>query len=194
MGLATSKRNGEIVMSNQTNNKPTRKDRLRTLVNGVQKHFTGPVVLRGQTVTPAQIVAFLQQDIAATDASIQAHDAWLEKVQLEKASHQQLAPMLRALTSVVMGQFGDTPDAASTLGDFGLKPRKVPKRKVAAKAQAVAKGQATRTARHTMGKDQRKAVKGTVAAGTPATAPAASPAPVAPATPPGGAGTAKPGA
>jgi hypothetical protein len=188
-------------MSNQTNNKPTRKDRLRTLANGVQKHFTSPLVLLGQTLTPAQIVAMIQQDIAATDASIQAHDAWLEKVELEKASHQQLAPTLRALTSTVMAQFGDSPDATSTLGDFGLSPRKVSKRTVAVKVQAAEKSLATRTARHTMGKNQRKSVKGTVPAATPATeaapANAAPAAPAAPATagaPAGSAGAAKPGA
>jgi hypothetical protein len=152
-------------MPNQDKNKPTRKDRLRTLIAGAQKHFpSGSLVLAGQTLNPAQLVLRIQQDIDATDAADQAHSVWIEKVQLERNSHQELAPILRALRSQVFAQFGDAKDAASALGDFGFTPRKVAGRPVATKAAAAVKSRATRTARHTMGKNQRKKVKGTVPA------------------------------
>ena len=46
------------------------------------------------------------------------------------------------------------------LADFGLKPDKEPEKSVAVKAEAIAKAKATRDARHTMGKRQRKKVRG----------------------------------
>jgi hypothetical protein len=175
----------KVIMPNQDKNKPTRKDRLRTLIAGVQKHFpSGSLILAGQTLPIAQLVLRIQQDIDATDAAIQAHRAWIEKVQVERDSHLKLAPLLRALRSTAFAQFGDAKDAASVLGDFGYAPRKVGQRPVATKADAAQKSRATRTARHTMGKNEKKKVKGTA----PATAPAAT----APATPQGASATVKP--
>ena len=188
-------------MPNQDKNKPTRKDRLRTVIAGAQKHFpSGSLLLVGQTLTATQLAQLIQLDIDATDAALAAHAAWIEKVQLERASHTKLAPLLRALRSEVFARFGDAKDAASTLGDFGYSPRKVASRPVATKAVAAVKSRATRIARGTMGTVQRKLVKGTVstapAAGTvhaPATPQGASGASTtAPATPQGASGTVKP--
>jgi hypothetical protein len=178
-------------MPSQDKNKPTRRDRLRTLITGVHKHFpNGSLVLAGQTLTTAQLVLRIQQDIDATVVADQAHDAWIEKVQLERDSHTQLAPIIRALRSQVFAQFGDAKDAAGTLGDFGFSPRKVALRPVATKAGAAVKSRATRTARHTMGKVQRKQVKGTAATAPSGTAAGAT----SPATPQGASGTVKPNA
>jgi len=134
----------------------------------------------------AQLVLRIEQDIEATDTATQAHTAWIEKVQVERNSHSALAPLLRALRSLVFGQFGEAKDAASILGDFGFTPRKVAQRPAAEKAKAADKSRATRKARNTMGKVQKKKVHGSVAA----------PAPTAtsPVTPQGATGTVKPGA
>jgi hypothetical protein len=73
-----------------------------------------------------------------------------------------------------------------TLADFALKARK-PRTPLTPeqKAAAVAKAEATRAARHTMGPKQKAAIKGTVPATAPATQPAApAPAPATPVTPP----------
>jgi hypothetical protein len=175
-------------MPSQDKNKPTRKDRLRTVIAGVEKHFpSASLLLAGQTIPTAQLVLRIQQDIDATDAATLAHTAWIEKVQLERNAHQELAPLLRALQSSVFAQFGDAKEAASILGDFGYSPRKVPQRPVATKAEAAAKNRATRTARHTMGTKQKQKVKGNVV-----TQPsvAASPSPAAPPAP-GALGTVK---
>jgi hypothetical protein len=174
-------------MPTQDKNKPTRKDRLRTLIAGVQKHFpSGSLVLAGQSIPTAQLVLRIQQDIDTTDAATQAHAAWIEKVQVERNSHQALAPFLRALRATAFAQFGEAKDAASILGDFGLSPRKVGKRPVATKASAADKSRATRKARHTMGKVQKKKVTG----GAEAPAPAAT----SPTTTQGASGAAKPNA
>jgi hypothetical protein len=138
-------------------NKATRKERLRTVIAGVRKHYPGgSLVLLGQTLTPAQLALRIQQDIDATEAADLAYPAWLQRVQLQRDSHEKLAPILRALRAQVFAKFGDAKDAAGTLGDFGLSPRKVAHRPVATKADAAMKGRATRSARKTMGKRQRK--------------------------------------
>jgi hypothetical protein len=170
-------------MSELNRNKPTRKDRLRLIISGVQKHFPkAQVVLARQTFnTVDDLVRFIQADIDITDATDKARADWRAGVQKERDSHQKLAPLLRSLKAYVTAQFGDTQDASSTLADFGYAPRKVAERPVAAKSEAAAKVRATRTARHTMGKNQKKAVKGT--AGVPA---APAPAPGAVVTAPGG--------
>jgi hypothetical protein len=179
----------EIVMPNPDKNKPTRKDRLRTIIAGLQKHYPNvSLVLVGQTIPTAQLVLRIQQDIDAADVATQAHTTWIEKVQIERNLHLALAPLLRALRSTVLGQFGDTKDAASTLGDFGYTPRKVAQRPSATKAEAAVKSRATRTARHTMGTQQKKKVKGTVAAEPSA------PTATSPGTPQGSPGTVKPNA
>jgi hypothetical protein len=46
------------------------------------------------------------------------------------------------------------------LADFGLKPVRRARQKVAQKAAAVELGKSTRAARHTTGKTQKKAIKG----------------------------------
>jgi hypothetical protein len=55
--------------------------------------------------------------------------------------------------------FAESPD---TLAEFGMTAPKKAERSAAVKAGAVAKNKATRVARHTMGKNQKKAVKGAV--------------------------------
>jgi len=199
-------------MPNQDKNKPSRKDRLRTIIAGLQKHFpSGSLILVNETLSPTQLVQRIQQDIDTSDGAIAAHAAWIEKVQLERASHAKLAPTLRALHAQVVAKFGDTKDAAGVLGDFGYLPRKAGSRTAVNKAQAAANNRATRAARHTMGKVQKKKVKGTAAPEATPTPPVATPnaaptppvaagpsatVPTAPApgTSPGSAGTVRPNA
>jgi hypothetical protein len=145
-------------------NKPTRKDKLRLIVSGVQKHFpSGQMSLAGQTFNvPTDLVNLLQADINATDATDKARAAWLATVQTQTDSHAKVAPVLRSLKAQVFAQFGDTQDAATTLADFGYSPRKVRARSADKKAAAAVKGRATRAARHTMGSKQKQAVTGNV--------------------------------
>ncbi len=167
-------------MSTLNRNKPTRKDLLRLIISGVQKHFpSGQLVLAGQTFNmPTDLVKSIQTDIDATDATDKARAGWLAVVQAQTDSHQKVGPVLRALKRQVFAQFGDTQDASSTLADFGYTPQKVAEKSSADKAAAAEKSRATRTARHTMGKNQKKEVTGTVATSVPApTTPASPPTP-----------------
>ena len=68
----------------------------------------------------------------------------------------------RGFEAVIRGTFGNSADV---LKDFGLTPRRAPTPRTAEqKAVAAAKRVATRAARHTMGKNQKKDVKGAVSA------------------------------
>jgi hypothetical protein len=174
-------------MSELNRNKPTRKDRLRLIVSGVQKHYpSGQMTLASQTFNlPSDLVKAIQADIDATDAADKARADWLAAVQVQTDSHQKVGPVLRALKRTVLGQFGDTQDASSTLADFGYAPPKVTEKSSATKAAAAEQGRATRAARHTMGSKQKLQVKGTVTPASPPATPASPPAagPAAPVAP-----------
>jgi hypothetical protein len=92
---------------------------------------------------------------------------------IDEDARQEDSRGLRDDRSALIGQYGK--QANATLNDFGMRPPKVAQAPtVKVKAEAVDKRAATRVARHTMGKVQRKAVTG---------ASVSTPAPVAPAAP-----------
>jgi len=157
-------------MSTYDRNKSTRQNRLRQITAGVQKHFAnGPLQLGGRTfASSADFIALLTNDIAVSDAADKAHADFREKIDAQKASRAALAPLLKYLRQQVVGLHSDSPSAAGTLADFGFLPRAVKPQTVASKAAAAAKREATRKARHVMGKVQRKAITG---AAPPAPAP-----------------------
>jgi hypothetical protein len=157
------------------------------LIAGTKQHFASvaSVAFAGATFTPVQIEASLQTLVDLRSAVDAARATTTAKVAAERAQAPSVRTFMSAYVTFVKATFGAQPDV---LADFGLKPRKVTTPlTVAQKAEAKAKSQATREARHTMGPKQKKDVKGTVTtivSSTPstATAPVAtSPAP-APAT------------
>jgi hypothetical protein len=148
------------------------------VIVGIQKHLlTVPSLpLAGSTYTPADLVKLVQSRIdsagvvaaagANRHATVVAHDALGTK----------LTPILRGLRQYVLNVFGET---SPVLADFGFTAPKTATRTPEQKAAAAAKALATRKARGTMGKKQKKSVKGTVPTTAPVTPPTASP-PVAP--------------
>jgi hypothetical protein len=133
----------------------------KQLIVGATKHLTGTtqVMLLGSSYTPDQIAGKLQvlvdlrADVDASRASTRA----------KIANEANQTPALRAFTSAfvsyVRGAFGSSPDV---LADFGVTPKARAPLTVEAKAAAVAKRASTRAARHTMGPNQKKAIKGDV--------------------------------
>lgn len=142
-----------------------RQNRLRLILSGLQKHFSGvtTITLGGATVVLADLAKRIQADIDAGDTFVKTKAQLAEDVQAERASHQDLDPDLRLLKLLVIAQSGDTKDASTTLADFGFEPRKTVKKSLAVKTLAADKADATRTARHTMGPVARSKVKGTIA-------------------------------
>ncbi len=148
----------------------------QNMIEGVQKFLRqfASLPVGSQTVTPADIVKVFQERLDTGKAVLAADAARVAAIKADKDKRTQTAAFARSFRRMVQGMFSESPD---TLVAFGLKAPKAVKKTVATKATAVAKSKATRTARNTMGKKQRKGVKGTVpaAASVPATTPATPP-------------------
>ncbi|MGH7434625.1 MAG: hypothetical protein ACRENE_03045 [Polyangiaceae bacterium] len=156
------------------------------IVDGIQKDLKGvsSLQLAGSTYTPADLVTLIESRASQVAAVTTANATWHAAVAAEKELNTKLAAVITGLRQYVLNAFGAT---SPVLADFGFtatvrKPL-TPEQNVA----KAAKAKATREARHTMGKVQKKKVTGTAvaaASAAPAPAPAASTAPApAPAQP-----------
>ncbi len=167
------------------------------LIAGTKVHFASAASMAfgGRTFTPVQLETSLQALVDLRSAVDAARATTTAKVAAEMAQAPALRRVMSTYDAFVKVTFGDQPDV---LADFGLKPKKTTTPlTVEQKADAKARRQATREARHTMGARQKKDVKGTVTtivSSTPGAADppvAASPAP-APTTAAPAAGSAAP--
>ena len=160
-------------------NRANVKTRNTAVSNGIDKHVPASISIGSVTYTPPELKGVFIAHNTALDAADALHKQWTDQVQVAKAAGIKADGTYRLLRSSLIGQYGN--DANAILNDFGMAtPKSTGAKTVQVKAEAVLKRAATRAARHTMGKVQRKAVTGTVVA-APATAPVATPA--APATP-----------
>jgi hypothetical protein len=144
------------------------------LIAGTNKHLAGVtrVMVAGGSLTPSQVTSQLQEIVNLRADVDTAKAVTKAKLAAEKADMPRLRVFLDAYVTFVKAAFGTSPDV---LADFGVQPKKAAApATVTAKAAAAAKRKATRAARHTMGTQQRKAVKGDVTGivVTPITAPA----------------------
>ena len=151
--------------------KPTRSDRNRTMIAGVQKHLsaTPTVTLDGQSLTLAALIKVLQDEIDTAAATLVAEGAFHVAVAAEQAATTAGEPVFRALRAFVLNLF---PGQTDILSDFGITviARQVPP--AATKAAATLKAKATRAARGTGGKRQKAKITGTAPA-APVTTPTA---------------------
>ncbi len=134
-------------------------------ITGVNKHYPNgsqQVLVGGATFTVTALTKVLQDLVDNREAVEAARATLLAKVQYERTQAPSELAVFRAFETVVRGTFGNSADA---LADFGLAP---PKTRVPLtseqQAVAAAKRAATRKARGTMGKNQKKTVKGSVEA------------------------------
>jgi hypothetical protein len=139
--------------------------RARQLIAGAKKHFTnGSTELQvgGATFTVTALTQLLQDFVDQRDAVEASKAATKAKIEAERIHAPSQIATIRAFVTVVRGMFGNSADA---LADFGLALHKARTPVTAEKkAAAVAKRAATRAARRTMGKNQKKDVKGAVKA------------------------------
>ncbi len=158
------------------------KNRNAEIAAGIDKHIPSAITLGGTSYTPAALKAVFASQSAALDASAAAHKQWLDLVQAATGAGTTANAVYALLRGYVISQFGK--DANAIFNDFGMTPPKVGGAKtVQTKTEAAAKRAATRAARHTMGSQQKKAVKGDVTGVvvTPVVAAPSSPAPASPA-------------
>jgi hypothetical protein len=132
------------------------------LIAGAKKHFSSASSLAfgNGTFTPAQVESSLQSLVDLRTAVDALRAATQAKVAAEEAQAPPLRSQMAAFVVFVRATFGNSPDV---LADFGLKPKKAKAPlTLEQKATAAARRAATRKARHTLGKTQKKDVKGTV--------------------------------
>ncbi len=141
----------------KTPTKVTRLARINAAIAGIQQFFGAmqAIVLGGKSYSPSDLVALLQQVVAAITQSSNMEAAWLASVQVERNQIAAIGPVLRYLKAFAITQFGDTQDAAQKLGVFGFAPRKVPATTVKVKAAAADKATATRKSGGTKGKKSK---------------------------------------
>jgi len=164
-------------MNTNLETKATLEQRIRGLIAGTQKHPpTGSLTVDGVTYTAAALVQLLQSLADALSAVDAAKASWQNALTQQRTVQTQVLPVIRGYSNLLLAANGNAP---ATLADYGLTPRKAKTPlSTEAQAQAIAKNEATRKARNTMGKQQKKQVKGTVP-----TSPAAPQAPTATTTP-----------
>jgi hypothetical protein len=136
--------------------------RAENMAAGAEKHFASATNLAfaGASFTPAQVKGSLHLLVTLFTDVNTAKAATMAKLAAQRSQSPALRTLMAAFESFVRATFGNSPDV---LADFGLVPRKVrTPLTVEQKATAAAKREATRTARHTKGPKQKKAVKGDV--------------------------------
>jgi len=150
--------------------------RLQALKNYVKNAKT-EIAINGEPHKLADVVAIYQTSLD-TRAAVSTKRAETKAAMASRATAEAARRQAdRALKPWVINQFGVESQEAI---DFGFPPPKVASRSVESKTNAVALAQATRAARHTMGKRQKENVKGTLPVPTAPAAPAIT---VQPATP-----------
>jgi hypothetical protein len=146
-----------------TINRPTTQARDAQIILGIQKNLqhVSSLSIGGTTFTPDALVKLVQGHIDLINAIAASRATWHSQVVSGQALSAQLTPILRGLRQYVINANGET---SPVLADFGFT---APKKRVLTpdeKAAAAVKAKATRKARNTMGKVQKKNVKGTVTA------------------------------
>ena len=142
----------------------------QSLIAGLTKHAATltSLLIAGASVLTTDFVTTLQARIAAIQAAIAAHAAFTAAVAAAHAEIARTAALVSGARQALKIAFAGQP---TTLGDFGLMPPKVrTPLSTEEKAAAVAKAQATRAARHTMGSKQKAKVTGSSPAPAPASA------------------------
>ncbi len=132
------------------------------LIAGIQKHFGNvpSITFAGRTMTPAQLTSDLQVLVNLRSDVIAAQTAAKAKLATEESQAPAIDATMVAFVDFVRGMFAGQPEA---LADFGQKTKKARKPLTAdEQAAANAKRQSTREARGVVGKEKRKAIKGTV--------------------------------
>jgi hypothetical protein len=148
----------EVIMATTSKSRAVNITRTQALIAGVQKHFgTTPTLIDGTTYATADIVTKLQGQVNADHAVIAAKAAWQAAVKEDE--DPEVEAFITKLVQVIRIMYASSP---AILGDFGVAPPKAHVVSAATRVLATAKAKATRTARHTLGSNQKKGIKGSV--------------------------------
>jgi hypothetical protein len=145
-----------------TTAKTTERTFVERLAAGTAQHFapTDTLKIANGIFSRADVEATLQAFVDLRTAVDAARTALQAKLVAEANQSPALRERIHAIVAYVRATFGNSPDI---LTDFGLKPKKArTPLTVEQRAAASEKRAATRKARHTMGKRQKRQIKGTV--------------------------------
>src|SRR5215467_4358215 len=135
--------------------KGARIGRLRKMIAAIPKHLSqAPLMIASKRQTPASLAKIFQEELDAILAIDLADAAKKKAVVDERAVKKRNRVIHAAFKTYVLAAFRD----AVVLADFAYKPLKARKTKLATKAEAIEKSRATRKARHTLGKKQKKKI------------------------------------
>jgi len=157
-------------MSTQPNN-ATVVDTCTKRLNALKEYAgnKGTIPMNGQDLKISDVLAIYQGCLDSRAALAKSRTQVKASLATKTSAEQARVDADVALGAWVITKFGAGSQQAL---DFGFTPRKQAERTVVSKAKAAAQGLATRAARHTMGKKQKKLIKGTVIAPTAPAAPA----------------------
>jgi hypothetical protein len=155
------------VITSVTNTKVSAEVQYQTLVTGILANLAdvSTFAIGGDAYSRDDLVARLHDRIAAAEKSKASKNQWHSDVQSERLVQAAVRPLRKAMRAFVVARYGES---SAKLGEFGFVPNKARKTTAKTKATAADKAKATRVARNTVGKKQRKAVKA-AAPGTPPT-------------------------
>jgi hypothetical protein len=138
--------------------KLAREDRLESTIKALGARFgASPLLLAGQSFTVSDLAQMLQDELDAMKGVRAAEAARTGAIAKERALKRRNKPILVALENLVRGLFGGD---AAVLGEFALATPKKPRKAPEVKVEAAKKAKATRQVRKTMGRKQKKSVKG----------------------------------
>jgi hypothetical protein len=142
-------------------NRSTTQARDAQVIAGMQKDLktTSSLPLGGTTYTPTTLTQLVQSRIDAANAVANARAGWLDAVARYRVLSAQVSLVVNGLRQYVINAFGEE---SPVLADFGFTPRKKAVLTTEQKVARARKAAATRAARGTKGKVQKKAVKGSV--------------------------------
>lgn len=139
--------------------KLTKTTRDRSMIAGIKKHAelfdeapVGPNRLKAKA-----LVAIFEEHIQVIDDIAKYDKLKSQSVALEARLEKAILDLWQLVAHAVRAHFGKE---STELRDFGVKPYRKKVLPVVTRAVAVAKRKATRKARKTMGKQQRKKIRG----------------------------------
>ena len=139
--------------------KVSRESKLEATLQALGTHFkeASALVLAGRPYALSELAQMLEEELDALNATQQIEAERKSIIARERAIKARNEPILVALENVVRGLYGGD---VSVLSAFALSAPKKPKKTPEVKVEGAKKAKATRRVRRTMGRKQKKSVKG----------------------------------
>ena len=141
------------------NSKSTLIAQCQAIINGLPTLNVTEYTLGGKAFAKTDLNAVFQAYVDAANASATAKKSSQNAIDAEDAAGVTARSTRALLQTFLKSHFGKTSPELTT---FGFAPNKTAKKTVEVKAVAVERAAATRKARNTMGKKQKKKIRGTV--------------------------------